>query len=79
MEPPAKARINVFDMVPIISFPTRIPEKNKPFTPNSGFWWDISYIVEEMDIATSMTAPNDAIKIPANKSWPTSIPVWSLT
>ena len=41
--------------------------------------WDISSIVEEMDIATSMTAPNDAIKIPANKSWPTSIPVWSLT
>ena len=38
-----------------------------------------SYKEEAIDIPTSMTAPNDAIKIPANKSWPTSIPVWSLT
>ena len=60
----------MFDIVPIISLPTFIPDLKSSLPDKSGFLSYISLIVEATDMLTSITAPNDAINIPANRRPP---------
>ena len=68
--PPVNANINVLDIVPIISFPTCIPDLNSSFAVSSGRLLCISSIVAEMETATSITAPREAINIPEKNTPP---------
>ena len=67
-EAPAKARISVFAIVPMASRPMFIPERNS----RPGVIWGSTSLssaqAEEMDMATSMTAPSAAMRIPLTKS-----------
>ena len=71
----------MLDIVPIISRPILIPAWNISFADMSGLFSLISCNDDETDIATSITAPNDAISIPENsippmsslEFWPTYI------
>ena len=78
IEVPVKARISVFDMVPIISLPTRIPDKNSSRLSSPGARRAISWIEELTDMDTSMMAPSAEIRIPAYSSSPifTSV-IWA--
>jgi len=53
-----------------MSFPTFIPLLNNSPVFNSGFTSCISVIVDATDNPTSITAPSDDIKIPANSKSP---------
>ena len=64
---PVNAKIKVFVIVPIISLPISIPESKICFWVKFGWWWNNSDKAETIDIPTSIIAPNDEIKIPANK------------
>ena len=64
---PANARINVFDIVPIASFPIFIPDRNNSHLVSCGFTMWSSAMEDAILIATSITAPIHAIKIPHRK------------
>lgn len=64
------------DIVPIISLPTCIPLINNSFIPNVFDLSWISAIADDTDIATSITAPSDAINIPAKRRPPILICVF---
>ena len=65
-DPPANAKIKVLVIVPIISFPIFIELLNKSLNVILLLILFISNIDDEIDIATSITAPSDATKIPVN-------------
>ena len=66
IDPPAKARIKVLVIVPIISFPIFMELLNKSICLIFLFTSYISNKDDDIHIATSITAPSDAINIPAN-------------
>ena len=67
-EAPAKARISVFAMVPMASRPMFIPERNSSARVRFGFSSLSSLQDDAMDIATSITAPREAIRMPLTSS-----------
>ena len=56
--------MSVFAMVPMASCPMFMPERNRALRGRSGFSSRSSQQAEEMDMATSMTAPSEAMRMP---------------
>ena len=75
---PRKARISVLVMVPTISRPMFLPDFHKSRRVSSGFTAFSSLRADDMDIATSITAPKAEMMIPATKSprKPMGVPDW---
>ena len=75
-----KAKINVLLMAPIISCPKRMALLNSAFLSAFPEASATSRVADSTDTATSMTAPSDAIIIPAKSSMRISRPVfWAIS
>lgn len=66
-ELPRYTKINVFDIVPIMSFPTFIPDLNNSDADKLLFVSRISLMVDATDTEVSINAPSAAIIIDAAK------------
>ena len=78
IDEPQNANTRVLDMVPIISRPTCSPLRISSLADSAGLRRCTSSMADEIDMATSITAPKEAIRIPANKSSPTCRELTSL-
>lgn len=76
---PKNARMSVFDIVPIMSLHTIIPEANSSRLLRDGFLSCISNKAATSDKATSMTAPSDEIIAAAKSRCDRSMPVACVT
>src|SRR5699024_2889465 len=68
IDPLTYAKNRILVIVPIISLPISIPDALSALFEMPLFLWYNSYRAEEIEMATSMTAPRDPINRPAKKT-----------